>query len=561
MKIIKEHLLLLLIIFLGIIPLLDLFHPGLPLTHDGQDHVARIANFYQSLSEGNIVPRWAGNLNWGYGHPILMFLYPLPSYISSLFHVLGFSLIDSVKLVYGLTYILSGIAMYLWVKEFLSREAGFVAAILYMFAPYRFVELYVRGDIGEHVAFVFPPLVLYFLIKIYKLKPDRYFDIKNYPYFTGISFSMVGLILAHNAVTVMFLPIIAGYVLYLFYISKNKYLFAQSIAALFFGFILSSFFLLPAYFEGKYTLRDIVTDLVYTSRFVNFKDLLYGDWSYGITGQFSVQIGLLQILSVLLSPLLIVKFFKKNRRLAALCLLFLVVFVISTFLMFRESDIIWETVTILQKFQFPWRFLYVTIFSTAVLGGFVFYYISKRKFSKYFLLIFIILILLINRNYWHAKSFLYKPDNFFEGIYDGTTDTGESSPIWSVRFMEARSSFRIKVISGEAKISEKSRNSTEHKYQIDSISLSRIRENTLYFPGWAVIVNGREIPVQFQDPLNRGVITFNLEKGLNNVSIKFEDTKLRKFANVLSVSSFLIIITYGLIFLITSRKEQKLNLR
>src|SRR3989338_3438890 len=142
MKIIKEHLLLLLIIFLGIIPLLDLFHPGLPLTHDGQDHVARIANFYQSLSEGNIVPRWAGNLNCGYGHPILMFLYPLPSYISSLFHVLGFSLIDSVKLVYGLTYILSGIAMYLWVKEFLSREAGFVAAILYMFAPYRFVELY-----------------------------------------------------------------------------------------------------------------------------------------------------------------------------------------------------------------------------------------------------------------------------------------------------------------------------------------------------------------------------------------------------------------------------------
>src|SRR5438094_565494 len=89
------------LVVLGFIPLLDLFHPGLPLTHDGRDHVARIANFYLSLSEGVIVPRWAENLNWGYGHPIMMFLYPLPSYFASLFHFLGFSFIDSVKLVFG----------------------------------------------------------------------------------------------------------------------------------------------------------------------------------------------------------------------------------------------------------------------------------------------------------------------------------------------------------------------------------------------------------------------------------------------------------------------------
>src|SRR3990167_5350986 len=136
MKIIKEHLLLLLIIFLGIIPLLDLFHPGLPLTHDGQDHVARIANFYQSLSEGNVVPRWAANLNWGYGHPILMFLYPLPSYIASLFHAIGFSFIDSTKLVFAVSYIASIVTMYLWIRAAWGSVAGFNAAILYGFAPY-----------------------------------------------------------------------------------------------------------------------------------------------------------------------------------------------------------------------------------------------------------------------------------------------------------------------------------------------------------------------------------------------------------------------------------------
>ena len=94
----KKHFFLFLIILISAVPLIDLFKSGLPLTHDGQDHVARIANFYQNLSEGNIIPRWAGNLNWGYGHPILEFLYPLLSYLASFFHFFGFTFVDSVKL-------------------------------------------------------------------------------------------------------------------------------------------------------------------------------------------------------------------------------------------------------------------------------------------------------------------------------------------------------------------------------------------------------------------------------------------------------------------------------
>src|SRR3990167_2808756 len=139
MNLFKKYWGIIFIVIVSIISLLPLLHPGLPVTHDGQDHVARIANFYQNLTEGNMIPRWAGNLNWGYGHPILEFLYPVPSYIASLFHFLGFSLVDSVKIVFGAAFVLSGLTMYLWIKNFLGSEAGFTAGILYMFAPYRFV--------------------------------------------------------------------------------------------------------------------------------------------------------------------------------------------------------------------------------------------------------------------------------------------------------------------------------------------------------------------------------------------------------------------------------------
>ncbi|MCX8009461.1 MAG: glycosyltransferase family 39 protein, partial [Patescibacteria group bacterium] len=145
----------------SIFPLLSLLTPGLPVTHDGQDHVARIANFYQSLLEGNIVPRWANNLNWGFGHPVLMFLYPLPSYVASFFHFFGFSLIDSVKIVFALAYVVSIIAMYMFVKSEFGEESGVLAAILYGFVPYRFINLYVRGAIGEHMAFIFLPFILW----------------------------------------------------------------------------------------------------------------------------------------------------------------------------------------------------------------------------------------------------------------------------------------------------------------------------------------------------------------------------------------------------------------
>ena len=95
----NKNIFLLLITLLVLVPILGFLPIGLPNTHDGQDHVARIMAFYKNLEEGVLIPRWGSMLNWGYGHPVLEFLYPLPSYIASFFHFLGLSFFDSIKLV------------------------------------------------------------------------------------------------------------------------------------------------------------------------------------------------------------------------------------------------------------------------------------------------------------------------------------------------------------------------------------------------------------------------------------------------------------------------------
>lgn len=518
---------LLVLLIISVIPVLDLSHAGLPITHDGQDHIARIANFYQNLEDGNVIPRWAPNLNWGYGHPILMFLYPLPSYLASLFHFISFNLVDSFKLVLGLAFILSGLTMYLWVRNFLSKESALIAASLYIMAPYRFIDLYVRGNIGEHVAFLFIPLIMYFILKLSR-SFSRWFIV-------GGSFSLAGLILSHNAISLMFLPIIILYAFYLYRESKEKRYFKNILIFFILGFGLSSFFWIPGLFEGKFTLRDIVTANEYKSRFVSLSQLVYGPWNYGGSGQFTVQIGIIHwLLTILTVPITFILYIKKNNFWILSCGA-LIILILNIFIMLPLSNLIWQHVKIIQNFQFPWRFLSISVFITSVLGGIA---VSQiKKFRLFITCLVILTLLLISKDYWKAEDYKVYPESFFTGIYNSTTDTGESGPIWSVRFMLERPRTHTEVIDGKANVVEISRNSTNHEYEIDVLGKAGIRENTIYFPGWRVISDGKQLPIQFQDPNSRGLMTFYVPNGKHKVNIEFGETKLRLFSDILSLLS------------------------
>ena len=536
---------LLLLLIFGLVSVFALIHPGLPITHDGQDHVARIANFYKNLQEGNIIPRWAGNLNWGYGHPILEFLYPLPSYIATLFHFLGFSLIDSVKIVFGLGMVLSLLFMYLWLSSFLGEIPAVLGAILYTYAPYRFVDLYVRGDIGENLAFAFIPLTLYFLYKLYK--DQKY----KYSIFGAISLAL--LILSHNAISLMLMPFILAYCFYLIWLSKfNKYLIVNTLFLILIGFALSSFFWIPGLFEGKYTLRNIVTHGSYVGRFVSFKDLLYGEWSYGGSGQFTAQLGISSWLGLLFSPFAFFHYYRKKNKNYILIPVLIIISLLALFLMLKESNFIWSRFILLQNFQFPWRFLAVTVFTTSVLAAYLIF-ITPQKFKKIIFALLLLIILFQSKDYIKANGYLQNPDKFFTGVYNSTTDTGESSPIWSVRFMEKAPKAYLELLDGDANITETKRMSTYHAYNVEVKKKTLFAENTLYFPGWEIKANGVPQNIEFQNKDYRGVMTFHLDKGSYVVESIYKETKLRAIADAISAAVILNIIGFLLFKFVKAR--------
>lgn len=534
------------LLMLALVPLGSLFHPGIPATHDGPDHVARIANFYQSLSEGNLVPRWAGNLNWGFGHPVLMFLYPLPSYLSSIFHYLGWTLVDSTKLVFGATYILSVLAMYMWLKKLVGMWPAITGALLYGFAPYRFVDLYVRGALGEHVAFAIAPIVFYgfsALADNYSAKWQKSLVIS--------ALSISALILAHNAISLMFLPLITLYVFYLWLYETKKSIRFMTIAisALTLGFCLSAFFWIPAFIEGKYTLRDIVTKGEFVSRFVPLDRFFYSPWNFAGSADFSKELGILHWIGVACSLWFLgsIRELKKHFFI----LTSLVVFAVSIFLMTSFALPVWQNITLLQKFQFPWRILSVSVFVSSVLGAFAFTRIA-HTYQKWGVCVVIIALLFISRPMWQPNGFIEKPQSYYSGIYNSTTDTGESSPVWSIRFMEKRSAGPLEVIQGVAHIEVRERTTTRHTYQVNASKETRLVENTLYFPGWQVSIDGKKPVVQFQDPQYRGLITFIVPEGKHSVIVEFKNTKVRAGANYLSLFA---LAALGLVILIPLWKK------
>lgn len=546
----QRNLWLLLTISISLLPLISLLHNGMFVGHDTQDHVARIANFYQNLKEGTLIPRWAGNLNWGYGHPILMFLYPLPSYIASLFIVLGFSVVDATKLVFATGFVCSGLAMYFWIRKIWNERMGFIAAALYLFAPYRFVDLYVRGAIGENFFFIFPPVTCYFLLRLIETKKIRYIS------FTALG--VAGMILSHNALAIMFLPFVVIYALLLLYLYKEKITAAvSSIAALLLGFGLSAFFLLPAFLEGKYTLRDIVTKNEIFNRFETFSRLIYSTWSYGGTGQLSVQVGVLHWLVVIGSSIVLFIYFftkQKTKKLSMsnfpnqpllLAISSLVFFFTSIVLILPTSKPIYMIITTLQKFQFPWRFLSLSVFTSAILGAF---FIAAFSIKRNSVIIAIgIFIILVTIPFWQPKDFTEKAEEFYTDVYSGTTDTGESAPVWSVRFMEKQATATAQIVEGSGQIDTGLRTNVKHTYTIETTSdNTRVLENTLYFPGWKVFVDSVEVPFSelfFQDPNYRGVINFYIpSSGKHEVVVAFTETKLRLLSNIISALSIVAVV-------------------
>src|SRR5436309_1128993 len=88
-------------------------HAGIPNTADGVIHVLRQVDFDRALRDGALVPRWGADLYGGFGYPLYEFAPPLLAYGIALFHLVGLTVADALKVCVVITFELYSVGMFL----------------------------------------------------------------------------------------------------------------------------------------------------------------------------------------------------------------------------------------------------------------------------------------------------------------------------------------------------------------------------------------------------------------------------------------------------------------
>ena len=140
---------------------------GLPLLagrilggHDVATYLMYAPEVAGLLREGTFLPAWAADLNAGFGGPGLLFYPPLVNLPHALLLLAGLPPAVGTGLVAVAVLAASGLAVLAWMRSSGLAEGALAAALVYVVSPYRLVDLYERTALSEHLAFLFPPLVL-----------------------------------------------------------------------------------------------------------------------------------------------------------------------------------------------------------------------------------------------------------------------------------------------------------------------------------------------------------------------------------------------------------------
>lgn len=537
-----------LLLIISIPPIISVFRTGAYESGDFDIHVRRSMEFFQSLKEGILIPSWAPNLNATYGYPVFSFDYILPYYIISFLHFLNFSFITSLKLFLVFNFVSSGIFMYLFSRHYFKHTfVAFATSVFYLFTPYHLIALHFKITIGEILAYTLIPLVFYLISKFLEKNKNIYLLLSGL--FLGLT------ALSHIAVAIFLLPVIIIFI----YISTNKVIktFLSTFFIIFIAVLISVFqwsaplIYMPYLFTTNHPFN---INMLY---FPSLTDLLYAPWRLGFLfqgphGELSFLIGYAQLLIVAAIIIRLLKTKIKQYR-KALCI-WLIIFAGCVFFITPYSKIIWQNLPLLKDVGSQ-RLLIIMAFITSMLAGYFFLINYRRKYLMYLLIIFAIGSTILN---WGQRKVIPQINDNVLGSnlslgYEWGDEHFYALPKWvnpKQQWFTRIPNEHLEILRGTARITAISRTSTLHEYMIYDSTGVKLRENTLYFPGWTASFNGQVVMLK---PDNNGVILLDLPKGKGELKVEYEDLFIFKLVKILSVLSITLITLFSIMYFVKNK--------
>jgi len=531
------------------------FDPKMPSFHD-ETQLANVFQYQKTISLGQFPPRWAPDMHFEYGSPFPEFNYQLPYYLTFIFSKLGLSLTWSFKMVMVLSVFIGYTSFFLLSVQFAPPAVALLGALVYTYTPYRAVNLFVRGTLGESLAFSLFPFILLFLLRIIK-KPCIINSV-------GAGIFTALLIITHQPATILTLPFIYLLTLGISLFTKNIKSLSYQIFSGLIAIFLSTYYWLPVLLERKFLIKS--SPFNFYDHFPFIKQLIYSPWGYGSSNwgpydDFSLQIGLINIVFVafalIISGYLFLKKGHKEKRLLLPLCLSLACFFLAVFLMNIRSTPFWTIFPFTQEIQFPWRILMVTTFFSSLLGVISLTAIPLSKTHLNLLIIGLsVSVVALNVFYFRPGGLFSHDDSYFlrrflprESLKQGEaisplylqhSEDYVVLPINAVRPTSLPAG-KITSILPDTKIDTNLSNPFNFSAKIVSPYGDKLTIHDFYFPGWVVKLDN--LPTKLT--LNYyGAMTLSVSSGSHTLNVYFADTPTRFLSNIISLGTLIVLVIY-----------------
>ncbi len=541
-----------LLLIISILPIISIFRPGDYESGDFNIHIYRIMSFYDSLSEGNLMPSWAAELNATYGNPLFIFNYSLPYYFISFFHFLGIGFIDSMKIYLGLTLYLSGVFMFSWIKELTNNKlAAFTSAIFYVFSPYHLIDVHFRATLGESTIFMLIPLLFLFISKYTRTH-------KNICLIWVILVTDL-LFLAHPLLGSVFFGITALYVLFGFFRERDGKTASLQLLSLFAGFISSIYIWSTFLIYSPYMFKILPSTLNSTVPQAFFENLFFSPWRFGLlfqgpNGELAHVIGYTQVFILIISIIMIITK-KIPKKIRFNYIFWMSLCILTLFIMTPLSNNFWGVLNRINSMLvlFGRLSLAISFFTSIIAGYFV---ITLTKDKQKIWLTYILIVLTIGftiLNWGHRRVIPEINDTLLRrGVWKSTISEGTTAYFLNNRWADINNfwfskvpDYHLEIIQGKGNLKEIKRTSTHHYYLVNAQTPLTIKENTLYFPGWNLKSNFNNISIF---PGDRGIINAKFPKGQQFIELSYTDLPLYALVKVISGLCFLILISIIILY-------------
>lgn len=535
-----------LLLFVLLLPsIFSLMQPEFFTMHDDLQPF-RLYELHKCVLDGQLPCRWVPDAGYGYGYPLMQFYPPMPYYPMEVLVLLGLGFFWPVKIMFALSFILSGIGMYYLAKEFFGKWGGVLSSLFYVYAPYHSVDVYVRGAQNEAWGMVWFPLVLLFLYRLIAKK----FSWNSFLFF---AIALAGQLTSHNVMTLIFAPTAIVWAIFWLWRTKSWKSIKPVILSGILGVGLSAFFFLPVILEQKYVHVDSMMSgyFNYMAHYIDISQMFfsrfwgYGSSTWGPEDGMSFSVGHMQWIAALLASVVALFRLKKHCTSSLLILISVFFGFVYAFLCHSRSLPIWEMLPLLQYAQFPWRLVALVIFYFSFTAG----YLGTIKLPK-FLKKLIFVALSVGVIVWNMPFFrIERPqrvtyqekfsgrlweNQVTGGIFDYLPRSAPTPP-------GAAAPALPQYIEGVGGILNFSSGTNWMKFDVNVSSPSaKIMLPLFTFPGLTTKLDGKRVDTEADKDLGRVII--DVPNGVHSVSAKIGYTSIRLFSDIITFVSILILL-------------------